>query len=103
MPASGLFQSTFGGAVSSAGDVNDDGYADLLVGASGMDVDELGEGRAYLRLGHHGSPKSSPDWTADPTDQSAAAFGFDVAGGADVGSWAARRGAEEQGDGRVTS
>lgn len=79
-----LFQSWFGSAVSSAGDVNADGYADVLVGASGMDGEEAGEGRAYLWLGNRGSPGTTPDWTADPTDQSGAAFGFDVAGGGDV-------------------
>ena len=49
--------SRFGSAVASAGDVNGDGYADLIVGAPGDDTSFAGqtrpanEGRAYLYLG----------------------------------------------------
>ncbi len=49
--------SRFGSSVASAGDVNGDGYADLIVGAPGDDTEFAGqtrpanEGRAYLYLG----------------------------------------------------
>ncbi|MCK6620086.1 MAG: FG-GAP repeat protein [Calditrichaceae bacterium] len=41
----------FGASVSSAGDVNNDGYSDLLVGAYRNDGGALNGGRAYLYLG----------------------------------------------------
>ena len=46
-PASGLF----GSAVSTAGDVNGDGYSDVIVGARLASNGEAGEGLAYVYLG----------------------------------------------------
>jgi Ca2+-binding RTX toxin-like protein len=43
-----------GGAVSGAGDFNGDGYADLLIGADGSDVNGTDSGQAYVVLGHSG-------------------------------------------------
>ena len=43
----------FGCSVATAGDVNGDGYADVIVGASGYDNGQTDEGRAYV---YHGSP-----------------------------------------------
>jgi len=42
---------SFGESVSEAGDVNGDGYADIIVGTSGYDHGELGEGSAFLFMG----------------------------------------------------
>src|SRR5262249_17432012 len=39
------------GAVASAGDVNGDGYADVIVGASNYDDPETNEGAAFVFLG----------------------------------------------------
>jgi len=41
----------FGYSVSSAGDVNGDGYADVIVGANGNDAVESNAGRAYVHYG----------------------------------------------------
>ncbi len=40
-----------GGTVSSAGDVNGDGFADLLIGASGADANNSGSGASYVVFG----------------------------------------------------
>jgi len=70
----------FGISVATAGDVNGDGYADLVVGASGYDGNR---GKAYV---YHGSPAglgAAPAWTAagEATDN---CFGFSVATAGDV-------------------
>src|SRR5262249_38478276 len=41
----------FGDAIASAGDVNGDGFADVVVGAFMYDNDAVDEGRIYLYLG----------------------------------------------------
>jgi hypothetical protein len=71
-----------GFAVAGAGDVNHDGYADLIVGAYGNDAGGAAAGRAYVYLGG-----ASPDNAADVTLTGAAAsdwFGYAVAGAGDV-------------------
>ena len=68
---------TFGEAVASAGDVNGDGYPDLIVGASGND-----SGAAFV---YHGGP--GMDATADlilAGETQNDAFGWAVAGAGDV-------------------
>ncbi len=73
----------FGVSVASAGDVNGDGYADVIVGASGYDNGQTGEGRAYVYLGSASGLASSPAWTAE-SDQASAVFGDPVATAGDV-------------------
>jgi hypothetical protein len=73
----------FGYSVSSAGDVNGDGYDDVLVGAYVYDNGETDEGRAYLYLGSSSGPSSSPSWTAEG-NQASAYFGSSVASAGDV-------------------
>ncbi len=41
----------FGFSVSSAGDINDDGYADMFIGAWGSDTSNAGAGSGYVLLG----------------------------------------------------
>ncbi len=76
-------QAAFGTSVSDAGDVNGDGFDDLIVGASWFDHGELNEGRAFLYLGSSSTPSLVPDWTAE-CDQAYAHFGSGVSSAGDV-------------------
>lgn len=73
----------FGFDVSSAGDVNGDGYDDVIIGAPEYDDDHTDEGRAFLFLGSSSGLSPAPDWTADG-EQPGALFGWSVAGAGDV-------------------
>jgi hypothetical protein len=73
----------FGFAVASAGDVNGDGFDDMLVGAPSYDNGQSNEGAAFLFLGHGAGPSVLPDWWAE-SNQAAADFGIAVAGAGDV-------------------
>jgi hypothetical protein len=73
----------FGYSVSSAGDVNNDGYSDVIVGAYGYDNGETNEGAAFVYHGGSSGLASSPDWTNE-SDQSEARFGTSVSGAGDV-------------------
>ena len=73
----------FGASVALAGDVNGDGYADVIVGAYQFDNGSTDEGRAYV---YHGSPSglgSSPAWTEE-CDDAFSSFGYAVATAGDV-------------------
>jgi len=69
----------FGSAVASAGDVNGDGYDDIIVGAPA----NSGTGRAFLYLGSSSGPAPVPLWTAAGASSSTH-FGAAVAGAGDV-------------------
>jgi hypothetical protein len=74
-----------GTGLAGAGDVDADGFADILVGASGQDTGGSGAGAAYLVLGPVTGDLSMTD--ADATFTGLAAndsVGCDVAGGQDV-------------------
>jgi hypothetical protein len=73
----------FGGSVASAGDVNGDGFDDVLVGASGYSNGESREGRAYLYLGSATGLHTTPAWTAE-SNQDNSGFGISVASAGDV-------------------
>ena len=73
----------FGYSVAAAGDVNGDGYADVIVGAYGNDGAGSAAGEAYVYHGSASGLSASPDWS----DQGEAAsdwFGLRVAGAGDV-------------------
>jgi len=72
-----------GTSVARVGDVNGDGYADVLAGAPGYDGGQQDEGRAELRFGGPGGASSVPDWTAE-SSQLVAAMGTSVGGAGDV-------------------
>ena len=68
----------FGSSVGCAGDVNADGFDDVLVGAPGFDGGESDEGAAYLFLGAASDLQSAPVWFAEG-NQAGASFGASVA------------------------
>ncbi len=70
----------FGQSVSS-GDINGDGYDDVLVCADLFDDGETNEGRAYVYLGGPSGISSDPAWTASDSNQDSAAFGHSVSSG----------------------
>jgi MYXO-CTERM domain-containing protein len=73
----------FGVSVTSAGDVNGDGYGDVIIGASSFDNGEANEGRAFVYFGSASGLFSVPSWTAE-SDQASALFGVSVASAGDV-------------------
>ena len=73
----------FGWDVAGAGDVNGDGFDDVLVGAPWYTNDQGAEGRAYLYLGSSTGLAVAPAWMAEG-DQVNARFGLDLAGAGDV-------------------
>ena len=77
--------SQFGVAVASAGDVNNDGYDDVIVGADLYDAGEIDEGRAYLYLGGASGVSATPIWNAE-SNQASSYFGHSVVGAADINS-----------------
>ncbi len=76
-------QAGFGGAVAPAGDVDGDGFSDLIVGAPGYDSEENDEGAAFVYLGTTLGLSPSPAWTVEG-DQALAGAGTSVAGAGDL-------------------
>ena len=78
-----IYQPRFGWSVATAGDVNGDGYSDVIVGAYQYSNGQAIEGRAFLYLGSGAGLSSSADWTAE-SDQTDAKFGISSATAGDV-------------------
>lgn len=74
----------FGWSVSSAGDVNGDGYSDVIIGAPLYDDSFVNEGKAFIYHGSASGLSANPDATPDDADQLSAEFGYSVAGAGDV-------------------
>ena len=74
----------FGSAVASAGDVNNDGFSDIIVGVEGFTTGGSLEGKVYLFLGGPTGPSTNPDWTSSGDNQTDARFGRSVASAGDV-------------------
>jgi len=70
-----------GVSLASAGDVNGDGYADLLVGGTGVNNYA---GRGYVFLGGAAGLAATPASTLKGPDTSLAMFAANIAGGADL-------------------
>jgi hypothetical protein len=75
--------SHFGSSVAGAGDVNGDGFSDVIVGAPLFDNGQTNEGRAYVYLGSSSGLSTSAAWTVE-SNQTGAELGFSVAGAGDV-------------------
>jgi|GEM_PF-6162495 len=75
--------SSFGFTVSSAGDVNKDGYGDVIVGAYQYDNGQNDEGRAFVYHGSASGLSTVFNWTAE-SNLEYSHFGYSVAGAGDV-------------------
>jgi hypothetical protein len=75
--------SNYGWAVATAGDVNGDGYSDIVVGAPDYTNDQAGEGVAFV---YHGSEDGLvlPFVRRLERNQAGARFGYSVAGAGDM-------------------
>ncbi|HMQ75861.1 MAG TPA: integrin alpha [Flavobacteriales bacterium] len=73
----------FGHSVCTAGDVNGDGFSDIIIGARDLGNGQAGEGAAFV---HHGSATGVvlPFARRLEVDQAGARFGVSVAGGGDI-------------------
>lgn len=73
----------FGAAVAGAGDVNNDGFRDLLIGAPGWTNGQTSEGAAFIVLGAAGGVETDTSWQVE-SNVVGARFGSVVAGAGDV-------------------
>jgi hypothetical protein len=72
-----------GKAVGTAGDINNDGYSDVIVGAEDFSNGNLREGKVFLFRGSASGLEATPFWTAE-ANQDAAGFGCSVGTAGDV-------------------
>jgi hypothetical protein len=77
-------QARFANSIASAGDVNGDGYSDVIVGALAYDTANSNAGKAYLYLGDSAGLAATPIWTSSGDDQVATFYGCSVASAGDV-------------------
>ena len=72
----------FGWSAAGAGDVNGDGFGDVIVGSPGYTLGEESEGAAFVYFGSAEGPPGSPGWSTE-SNQAFAALGW-VAPAGDV-------------------
>src|SRR6185369_16594557 len=72
-----------GNAVAPAGDVDGDGFSDVIVGAPDYDFGQPDEGRAWVFRGAPGGTTAFGAWTAE-SNQASAVFGIAVGPCGDV-------------------
>ena len=75
--------SEFGTAVAAAGDVNGDGYGDIVVGAPLHSNGQSAEGKVFVFHGSSSGPTTNANWTAE-SNQANARFGYSVASAGEV-------------------
>ncbi|MDR4509349.1 MAG: FG-GAP-like repeat-containing protein [Candidatus Brocadiaceae bacterium] len=73
----------FGMSAGTAGDINGDGYSDVIIGAKYYDNDQTDEGRAFVYYGSSSGLSTTADWTVE-SDQAGAEFGHYVGTAGDV-------------------
>ena len=73
----------FGAALAAIGDVNKDGYADIIVGAYDYSNGQSGEGAAFIYYGSGTGLQATPQQTLE-IDQAGARFGKSVASAGDI-------------------
>ncbi len=83
MGESDQVNANYGISVSSAGDVNGDGYSDVIVGANGYDNGESNEGAAFVYYGSSSGLSTTADWMGE-SDQASAFYGNSVSSAGDV-------------------
>jgi hypothetical protein len=71
----------FGAALANAGDVNGDGYADLLIGDRFLDGST---GRAYIHFGGPGGPSAAAGWSVGGPDGPMGYFGEGLSAAGDL-------------------
>jgi hypothetical protein len=79
----GAAPNTHFGIISAAGDVNGDGYDDVIVGAEAYDGDMTDEGAVYLFEGTSSGLRTTPSWVVEG-NQAGAKLGLGVSGAGDV-------------------
>ncbi|WP_430895141.1 MULTISPECIES: FG-GAP-like repeat-containing protein [unclassified Paraflavitalea] len=77
-------QSGFGQSVNSLGDVNGDGYGDIIIGCYGYDDNGADEGRAFVYYGSPTGISLTPSLVLDEANQGNAYFGYTTNGGGDI-------------------
>ncbi len=78
-----VISASFGTSVASAGDVNGDGYSDVIIGADGYTNPETMEGAAFVYNGSASGLTLTPSWSAE-SNQALAGMGISVATAGDV-------------------
>lgn len=74
----------FGRSLASAGDVNSDGFADIIIGAWFQNGTASDAGKAYVYLGSSSGISTSASWTSSGDDQANAYFGSGVSSAGDI-------------------
>ena len=72
--------SQFGSSAQIGGDINQDGYDDLIIGAYAYNNDQSQEGRIFVYYGSITGPSLQPDWAAEG-NKAEAEFGFALGSG----------------------
>ncbi len=76
-------EASYGASVATAGDVNGDGFSDVVIGAPYFDNGQSNEGKAFLFLGSPAGLSGSAAWTSEG-NQADAIWGHFVAPAGDV-------------------
>lgn len=83
MMTGGVAEASFGISVDTAGDVNNDGFDDIIIGAPRYPGDQDHDGAVFVFHGSSSGLRTSANWTAVP-DQLGALFGYAAAAAGDV-------------------